>query len=160
MYNGNMKEKDTPQNIIVWENPRFEIRIPREPHIDAQDGGHVVIYPKARVSYTWQLPKRDRKELIDLEAACERAMLDALPADHVNIQRNGNWFFLQRPRAKKGTGPHLHVHIYGRSKTSRRQLWGQALKFPDPKTGWLKQISPMDKKQITAFSRTLRKLLA
>jgi len=160
MYNGNMKGKDAPQNIIVWENPRFEIRIPREPHIDAQDGGHVVIYPKARVSYTWQLAKRDRKELIDLEAACERAMLDALPADHVNIQRNGNWFFLLRPRAKKGTGPHLHVHIYGRSKTSRRQPWGQALKFPDPKTGWLKRISPMDKKQITAFSRRLRKLLA
>lgn len=147
------------QNIIIWENPRFEIRIPREPHIDAQDGGHIVIYPKARVSYTYQLPKRDRKELIDLEAACEKAMLQALAADHVNIQRNGNWFFLEKPNAKKGTAPHLHVHIYGRSKKSKRQPWGEALKFPNPKTGWLKKIQPFSPAQIKKFSTRLRILL-
>lgn len=151
-----MKEQ---QNIIIWENPRFEIRVPREPHIDARDGGHIVIYPKARVSYTYQLAKRDRKELIDLEAACEKAMMRALPADHVNIQRNGNWFFLTNPKAKKGTGPHLHVHIYGRSKKSKRQPWGEALRFANPKTGWLKKIQPFSKKQIQQFSRALRSIL-
>lgn len=157
MYNKDVGKEAL--NIIIWENPRFEIRIPREPHIDARDGGHVVIYPKARVSYTYELPRRDRKELIDLEAACEKAMLQALPADHVNIQRNGNWFFLEHPRAKKGTGPHLHVHIYGRSKKSKRQLWGEALKFPNPKTGWLKKVQPLSEKQIKAFSQRLRVLV-
>lgn len=151
-----MKE---PLNIIIWENPRFEIRIPREPHIDAKDGGHIVIYPKARVSYTYKLPKRDRKELIELEAACEKAMLDVLPADHVNIQRNGNWFFLEHPRTQKGKGPHLHVHIYGRSKKSKRQPWGEALKFQNPKTGWLKKIQPFSSAQIKKFSTRLRTLL-
>jgi len=151
-----MKE---PLNIIIWENPRFEIRIPREPHIDASDGGHIVIYPKARVSNTYQLPTRDRKELIELEAACEKVMLQVLPADHVNIQRNGNWFFLEKPNVKKGTGPHLHVHIYGRSKKSKRQPWGEALKFPNPNTGWLKKIQPLSSVQIKKFSSHLRTLL-
>jgi diadenosine tetraphosphate (Ap4A) HIT family hydrolase len=151
-----MKE---PLNIIIWENPRFEIRIPREPHIDAHDGGHIVIYPKARVSYTYQLPKRDRKELIDLEAACEKAMLQALPADHVNIQRNGNWFFLEHPETKKGAGPHLHVHIYGRSKKSKRQPWGEGLVFQNPKTGWLKKIQPLSAIQIKKYRTRLRSIL-
>ncbi|PIS41944.1 MAG: hypothetical protein COT25_00355 [Candidatus Kerfeldbacteria bacterium CG08_land_8_20_14_0_20_42_7] len=146
-------------NIIIWENPRFEIRVPREPHIDARDGGHIVIYPKARVSYTYKLPKRDRRELIELEAACEKAMLMKLPADHVNIQRNGNWFFLEHKTTKKGVGPHLHVHIYGRSKKSKRQPWGQALKFPDIKTGWLKTIQPYSKKQIILLTKALKNML-
>ena len=146
-------------DIIIWENPRFEIRVPREPHIDARDGGHIVIFPKARVSYTYQFSKRERKELIDLEAACEKAMLQVLPADHVNIQRNGNWFFLEYPNAKKGTGPHLHIHIYGRSKKSKRQPWGEGLVFQNPKTGWLKKIQPLSAIQIKKYRTRLRSIL-
>lgn len=147
------------QNIIVWEDARFEIRIPSEPHIDAEDGGHIVIYPKDRQSYTYAFSDEDRTEMIRLEAACEKIMMEYLGADHVNIQRNGNWFFLEHPGVPKGGGPHLHVHIYGRSRKSKQQPWGEALQFPNPNTGWLKKIHPYSKKQIERIKERLNEAL-
>lgn len=147
------------QNIIVWEDSRFEIRIPREPHIDAEDGGHIVIYPKDRQAYTYAFSVEDRNEMIQLEATCEKIMIEHLGADHVNIQRNGNWFFLRHPDAPKGERPHLHVHIYARSKKSRRQPWGEALNFPNPKTGWLSNIHPYSISKIKLIQKKLREVL-
>lgn len=148
------------QNIIVWEDPRFEIRIPREPHIDAEDGGHIVIYPKDRQSYTYAFTEADQKEMIRLEAVCEKIMMEYLGADHVNIQRNGNWYFLEHPDAPKGNGPHLHVHIYGRSKKSKHQPWGEALNFPNPKIGWLSKIHPYSYTQRSLVQKKLKEFLS
>ena len=37
--------------------------------------------------------------------------------ERINYQDNGNWAYL------KGTKPMFHIHLYGRTKESKVQIW-------------------------------------
>lgn len=48
--------------------------------------------------------------------------------ESINYQENGNWAFTRKEE-------HIfHVHLYGRTKNSKKQKWGQALYLPYPDT--------------------------
>lgn len=147
------------QDIFVWQNKRFIIFVPSKPHIDARDGGHLVVLPKRAVSHLFELTVQEQKEVMKLSTVVEKIMLAKLGAKHINIQANGNWFFLKNANPQKGKGPQLHIHLYGRHPKSKKQKWGEALVFPDPKTGWLKKIQPYSKKQIARIARSLLQIL-
>lgn len=116
---------------VIWEDEYFEIRLPRRPHIDREDGGHLVIYPKRNVSFRSELSLRESESLAVFLQALEPAYIAAMRSRGLNIlwinfQDNGNWSLLSRkPR-------HFHIHLYGRCLTERGQTPGQALMLPAP----------------------------
>jgi hypothetical protein len=135
---------------VIWSDENFEIRLPNRPHVDRDDGGHLVVYPKRDVSFRSELPVQEAQALAVLLQALEEAYLFAMRArglDMVwlNIQDNGNWSLLtDKPR-------HFHVHLYGRCRTEHGQTPGQALVFPDPHSAIYDEKKQLDEGDIAAI---------
>ena len=135
---------------VIWSDENFEIRLPNRPHVDRDDGGHLVLYPKRDVSFRSELPVQEAQALAVLLQALEEAYLFAMRArglDMVwlNIQDNGNWSLLtDKPR-------HFHVHLYGRCRTEHGQTPGQALVFPDPHSAIYDEKKQLDEGDIAAI---------
>lgn len=135
---------------VIWSDENFEIRLPNRPHVDRDDGGHLVVYPKRDVSFRRELPVQEAQALAVLLQALEEAYLFAMRArglDMVwlNIQDNGNWSLLtDKPR-------HFHVHLYGRCRTEHGQTPGQALVFPDPHSAIYDEKKQLDEGDIAAI---------
>lgn len=122
----------------------------RRPHVDRDDGGHLVVYPKRDVSFRSELPVQEAQALAVLLQALEEAYISAMRArglDMVwlNIQDNGNWSLLaDKPR-------HFHVHLYGRCRTEHGQTPGQALVFPDPHSTVYDENKQLDEGDLAAI---------
>lgn len=72
--------------------------------------------------------------------------------ERINYQENGNWAFLNN------TKPVFHIHLYGRTKESKTQKWGQALYFPDPKDSFYDNIVPFTDEDIEEIQKQIKLL--
>lgn len=138
----------------LYETDAFCAFVPQKPHIDRRDGGHIVIMSKTPGCYSLiELPDELAKELICLAKCCGKAITDVLSKDGidigiVNYQINGNWSVNQPKRDS------LHLHVYGRSKKSVHQVYGEALHFPNPHTGFydeFESLTQTEAEDITAY---------
>lgn len=144
---------------VVWEDDDFQIRLPKRPHVDRDDGGHLVVYPKRDVSYRSELSVREAQKLAVLLQALEAAYIVALRKRGLkiiwlNFQDNGNWSFLRKQQR------HFHIHVYGRSEIETRQTPGQALFFPDPKSSVYDTNRPLNEKDLDAIIERLNHNIA
>lgn len=138
----------------IWETDDFEIRLPKRPHIDRNDGGHLVVYPKRNVSFRSELSVRETQSLAVLLQALEEAYIlgmrnRGLEIIWLNIQDNGNWAFLNNEER------HFHIHLYGRCRTETNQTPGQALYLPAPDSTIYDQNLPLNKRDIEAILNRL-----
>jgi diadenosine tetraphosphate (Ap4A) HIT family hydrolase len=114
---------------LLFDSSNFTIESVERPLIDRNDGGHLTINPKVRVSTRQELTPLQAVELTRLTMVAGEAMTNVMNAHgvdigRINYQDNGNWsVFLPE-------GPALHVHVYGRAKNARYQKYGEALYFP------------------------------
>ena len=117
-------------NPIV-ETENFCIFIPNKPHIDKNDGGHICIAIKGQDIFLVQdLTDEQLFELSVLTKIVGEAMITVLNSQGIdvkliNYQINGNWTYNSVNRAN------LHMHLYGRALSSKKQVFGQSLYFPD-----------------------------
>lgn len=137
-----------------YETENFSVEACSEPHVDRQDGGHVVIHPKRPVEHRWELTTTEAHELIELSMRIGKAMLLGLnnrgvPVERINFQDNGNWALGQ------GKQPQMHLHLYGRAKASTRQTHGEALVFPPQASQFWKELTPLDQKDLDAILAAL-----
>ena len=117
---------------MLFETDFCCIAAPQRPHVSREEGGHLVIFMKRKVSERYELTEEEACELmlvsIRLGLAMTLAMADnGIVLRTINYQDNGNWAFL-RGEAK----PTLHVHLYGRAENTQNQIFGESLYFPDP----------------------------
>lgn len=131
------------KKYTIYETETFCVFVPTKPHIDRCDGGHIVIMSKIPGCYSLiELPDEPAKELICLAKCCGKAITDILSESGidigiVNYQINGNWSVNRSDRDS------LHLHIYGRARNSFHQVYGEALRFPNPKTGFYDEFEPL-----------------
>lgn len=141
---------------VVWSDEHFEIRLPNRPHVDRDDGGHLVVYPRRDVGFRSELPVQEAQALAVLLQALEEAYISAmrdrgLDMVWLNIQDNGNRSLLSdKPR-------HFHVHLYGRCRTERGQTPGQALAFPDPHSHVYDENRPLNEGDLEAIVTRLER---
>ncbi len=107
----------------VFEAEHFVIVAPARPHLSREDGGHMIINPKVTVEDRTQLTRVQAVELVKLTMVAGAAMQTVLPRRgvdiwRINYQDNGNWRH------------ELHVHLYGRARSSKRQPYGHFLSIP------------------------------
>ncbi len=129
---------------IIFETKHFVIGLPDIPHIDRCDGGHIAIVCKLKEYKTLdELPLLYAEELGKLAIICGQAMKLVLKKNNVNVevinyQINGNWSIDSGIKRDA-----MHLHLYGRTRESKNQVFGEALYFPNPQTGFYKNFLPI-----------------
>jgi len=130
-----------------------------KPHIDREEGGHLVLDPiKSHLDRT-TLSHEEASELMKLTMVFGKAMAVGLrkrgiKIARINYQDNGNWAL------KEGKKGHLHVHLYGRAKDSTFQEHGEALYFPAKGTPVYDSFEKLNAGDIKAILLEAKKLLS
>jgi diadenosine tetraphosphate (Ap4A) HIT family hydrolase len=138
----------------VFQTAHFTVEVPSGPHVDRADGGHLVIYPKTPVKDRTRLSPALAIELMKLTMVVGEAMTTALnrrgvDVVRINYQDNGNWGF------HNAQGPALHVHLYGRACSSRRQKHGEALYLPRTEPGFYEGVQSLNEGDVAEIRRDL-----
>ena len=144
---------------LIYEADNFLVEAVDKPHIDRDDGGHVIIYPKIKVCDRQQLSVELAVELMILTIIVGQAMREVMNRHGVDIARinyqdNGNWGVFN------SEGPYLHIHLYGRAKSAKIQKYGQACVFPhiEENPEYYKHLKPLNKNDIGAMKTEIEKL--
>ncbi|MBW2992521.1 HIT domain-containing protein [Candidatus Woesearchaeota archaeon] len=129
-----------------------------KPHIDRKDGGHLVIIPRKHVTDRKDFTKNEANEFMLLSMLIGNTMENALPKNGIdlaiiNYQDNGNW------SVDSPIGPHLHLHLYGRARNSKKQKHGQALVFPPKGDSYYKTNKPLNKKDEQLLKQEINKII-
>lgn len=146
---------------IIYETKNFIVCIPKTPHIPRKDGGHIWIRAKKNnFCSRLDLNPEEATEVMRLTMLISEAMINGMKSRNISIeiinyQENGNWAYL------KGKNPIFHIHLYGRTKNSKTQTFGEALVFPNKDTGFYDKFESFNatdineiKKQISVLENT------
>lgn len=140
---------------LVFEGLHFTIVVPERPHVSRPDGGHMIINPKVTVADRTQLTREQAVELMKLTMVAGAAMQTVLPRRgvdiwRINYQDNGNW------------RPELHVHLYGRAKSSKLQPYGHFLSIPLTAQAFKQQpgLEPLNAVDVAELRAEIERLLA
>ena len=150
-------EKDAVNfnDVVIYETENFVGAIPRIPHIPRLDGGHICIRAKEKYSESRnEFEPKEAIEVMRLTMLLGEAMIKAmrnrgLQIERINYQENGNWAY------QDGKKPTFHVHLYGRVKNSKTQTFGEALVFPNKKTGFYDDFEPFNEEDITEIKKQI-----
>lgn len=108
-------------NYLLWENDRFMIKTPFNPHTPYEEGLHLILISKLPFAAAWKNPEVAGEAFALASRAC--AVMEAAGiAPWFNLQANGNWGLLP------GNQTFFHIHIYGRNKTAS---WGKPITLPE-----------------------------
>src|SRR5262245_25719669 len=99
---------------LIFKTNNFLVEAADKPHVARADGGHIKITPIEKIEDRSQLTPKQATELMRLTMIVGEAMMAALnkrgvEIGRINYQDNGNWW------------PYMHIHLYGRAKTSKNQ---------------------------------------
>ena len=139
---------------VIYETEHFNVLLPERPHIPREDGGHIYITSKEHYTDRTEFPEEIACEMVLLSQKVGRAFIKAMAdggvtVSRINYQENGNWAF----RNGGSYAPFFHLHIYGRTVDSKTQVWGEALYFPDPDTGFYDHFTGLTEADVEAFLR-------
>lgn len=145
-------------DYLVYQTEHFTVEVPGSPHIDRRDGGHLVIYPKTPVKDRTQLSPALAIELMKLTMVAGEAMETALnrrgiDVVRINYQDNGNWGF------HNAQGPRMHIHLYGRARSSKMQKHGEALYLPREEPGFYDDVQMLDADDVMEIRSELERLM-
>lgn len=133
---------------VIYETENFVVGVPKKPHIPREDGGHIWIRPKEKFfSSRLDLSSKEAIEVMRLTMLISESMIEGMKnrniiIERINYQENGNWAYLN------GNKPVFHIHLYGRTKNSKTQTWGEALSFPNKKSGFYDNFESLNNDDI------------
>ncbi len=88
-----------------------------------------------------------------LGEAMEKGMKNrGIKIERINYQENGNWAY------KKRMNTEFHIHLYGRTKDSKTQTWGETLVFPNKSTGFYDNFERFNNEDIEDIKRQINLL--
>jgi len=143
-------------DYLIWESPAFFVLAEREPLVDREDGGHIVITPRNRIPDRQALTATQAIEFMRLTMVVGEAMAAVMTRHGVNMGRinyqdNGNWSVF------KPGGPYFHLHLYGRATTARTQKYGQTLNFPhrDEYPEQYRDLKPLSRHDVSELNKEI-----
>ncbi|MDD3711573.1 MAG: HIT domain-containing protein [Patescibacteria group bacterium] len=146
---------------IIYQTNNFTVEAHQRPHVDRNDGGHVVIRPKERITDRQDLTPEQAIELMRLTIVAGEAMAKVMnergvDIGRINYQDNGNWSVFNPE------GPHFHMHLYGRAKSAKVHKYGQACYFPhiDDQPEYYENFKPLTKEDVEEIGREMEKIFA
>ena len=149
------KEIEPFNDNVIYETENFVVAVPKVPHIPRTDGGHLWIRAKKkyfsnRIELEPKLAIEVMRLTMLLGEAMEKGMKNrGINIERINYQENGNWAY------QKGMNPEFHIHLYGRTKDSITQTWGEALIFPNKSTGFYDKFERFNNEDIEEIKRQI-----
>ena len=149
------KEVEPFNDEVIYETENFVVAVPKVPHIPRTDGGHLWIRAKKKYfSSRIELEPKLAIELMRLTMLVGESMEKAMKIRNINVERinyqeNGNWAY------QKGMNPEFHIHLYGRTKDSKTQTWGEALVFPNKSTGFYDKFERFNNEDIEELKKQI-----
>lgn len=139
----------------IYETETFIVCVPQVPHIPREDGGHIWIRSKEKYfSSRLDLSPKEAIEVMRLTMLISEAMILGMKnrgiyIERMNYQENGNWAYVE------GTKPVFHIHLYGRTRNSKTQPFGQALTFPYKDTGFYDTFESFNTEDIQEIQKQI-----
>jgi len=135
-------------NRTVYEDRYFEVVSPEFPLNCRDDGGHLVLVKKEKVTDRSDLTYQEAIAFMRASMIIGRAMYDVLGVERMNYEDLGNWG-LDEPGGAK-----MHLHFFGRSRDQIHQIRGHHM-FLYPKghkiyAGHLKPFTEEDVARLKA----------
>ena len=142
---------------FIYETENFEVVTHEKPFVSRKDGGHIKIVDKTGIEDRIQLQPKQAIELMRLTMLIGEAMQTAMnnrgiPVVRINYEDLGNWAF------KTGAKPHLHIHIFGRSKNAVKQIFPEAVYLPARETGFYDGFEPLNEDDIKEIQKQINML--
>ncbi len=143
---------------VIYETENFVVAVPKVPHIPRTDGGHLWIrakkrYFSSRIELESKLAIEVMRLTMLLGEAMEKGMKNrGINIERINYQENGNWAY------QKGMKPEFHIHLYGRTKDSKTQIWGETLNFPNKSTGFYDKFERFNNEDIEEINKQINLL--
>lgn len=153
-----MGENNIMKSKIIYETKTFIVCVPNKTHISREDGGHIWITSREKYfASRLDLSPEEAIEAMRLTMLISEAMINGMKdrgidIARINYQDNGNWAYL------KGTKPVFHIHLYGRTRESKVQIWGEALKFPNPDGTFYDDFIPFTDEDIAEIQKNIQLL--
>lgn len=121
---------------IIYETDNFYVEVGNLTFVSREDGGHLRIKMKNPVPDRTQLTPKHAIEYMRLSIIVGKALRVAMNnrgilVVNVNYQDMGNWAWKE-----KLVEPKLHMHIFGRSKDAKKQIFPEAVQLPAKETGF------------------------
>ncbi|MFZ4648733.1 MAG: HIT family protein [Patescibacteria group bacterium] len=145
-------------NKEITQTENFIVFAVEKPHVSREDGGHIMIVPKVKISDRTELEPKLAVEVIRLTMIVGEAMTTAMNSrgvdiGRINYQDNGNWSVF------KPEGPYFHIHLYGRAKSAKINKWGDACFFPQRSTGFYDNFIPFNEDDIEEIRKEIKVIM-
>jgi diadenosine tetraphosphate (Ap4A) HIT family hydrolase len=135
-------------SITIYEDRYFSVLIPEHPLNCREDGGHLVMVKKDRVTDRSDMTYREAIDFMRVSMMVGKAMYRVLGVERVNYEDLANWG-LDDPG-----GPKMHLHFFGRARMQIHQVRGQHISlFPKGHPiyeGHLKPFTPDEAERLRA----------
>lgn len=146
-------------NEIILETKSFIVEVPERPFVDREDGGHLRIMSKLKVKDRTELNIYQTIEYALLSEVVGKALELAMTKQdieigNVNWQEMGNWSVF------KPEGITLHMHIFGRAKKAKTQIYGEAVQLPFRETGFYDNFKKLNSDDVIEIKQRFAELLA
>lgn len=143
----------------IFETDNFIIDTQDWPFVDREEGGHIRIMSKIKVSDRTKLTSEQAIEYMQLSMVAGEAMTTVLKKQGIDIgiinyQEMGNWSVF------KPEGPTMHMHIFGRAKTATKQKYGEAVQLPRRDTGFYDGYEALNEEDREEIKKEIERLLA
>ena len=149
-----LETKAEGQHVTIFETPDFRISAYAHPHVSREEGGHIIIAAKNDITDRTKLTPRQAKEYMRLSMlvgeAMEKAMnLRGIPVVKINYADSGNWAF------KTGAKPRMHMHLFGRARNAKYQIFPDAVYLPARESGFYDGFKPLNEEDIEEIRKQI-----
>ena len=103
---------------LVYEDKYFQVVSPEFPLNDRNDGGHLVLTKKTKVTDRSDMTHQEAIDFMRISMAVGKAMYEVLGIERMNYEDLGNWGIDDPGGAK------MHLHFFGRAREQMHQIRG------------------------------------
>ncbi|OVE74903.1 hypothetical protein BVX95_00860 [archaeon D22] len=134
--------------VLIYETENYIVESHEKPFVSRIDGGHIRIKVKdTSITDRTKLTQKQAIELMRLTIvvgdSLEKGMnKQNIPVVKINYEDLGNWAF------KRNESPYLHIHVFGRSKDAKKQVFPEAVYLPDRSSGFYDDFEPLNDEDI------------
>lgn len=139
----------------VYEDSYFEVISPEHPFNCRDDGGHLILIKKEKVTDRSDLSYQEAIDFMRISMAVGKAMYDVLGIERMNYEDLGNWGVDDPGGAK------MHLHFLGRAKEQTHQIRGHHMfLFPKGHKIYQGHIKPLSVEQLESLRTRIAEILA
>jgi diadenosine tetraphosphate (Ap4A) HIT family hydrolase len=139
----------------VYEDKYFKVISPEFPFNCKDDGGHLILIKKEKVSDRSDLTYQEAIAFMMISMAVGKSMYTVLGIERMNYEDLGNWGVDDPGGAK------MHLHFLGRAKEQTHQIRGHHMfLFPKGHKIYQGHIMQLSDEQIEGLRKEITKILS